>query len=669
MPLIHLVAILMTLPLLLATQPLEAALRDSDIRHNDIRQSITITIEPEKQQIVFQMTLQLSDEIRQQPLSLWLATDNLQASAGELQASGFDRQQRAFGYQLQAVAGQPLTLTYSLPLSTADFSSPVMPSAHLSADFFYLDAAIDWYPRFAQASQVISLQVNAPPGWAVNSGVPAVQRNDGTFEFAPADYPETLYLLGGRYHVYQQQAGDVLVEIYLLQDDAKLAESYLSASLEYLAHYSKLIGAYPYARFSIIENHWQTGFAVPSMTMLGSRVIRLPFIRTTSLPHEILHNWWGNGVFIDASLGNWSEGLTAYMADHANSEERGEGRDYRLKALSRYSSFAAGDNDFALAKFRSRHDESSQAVGYSKSLMLFHMLRMQLGDEAFYAGLREFWETYRFRKAAFDDLLDILLAPLDWDVERFTADWLTQAGAAQLRIDEVTARREADTYRVTLQLSQQQPARRLQVPVHVTLADGSSVIHYLQLHGQQAVQSWQFMQKPLSLAVDPQYDLPRRLQSAEIPPSLGKLLAADDVVLIYPAQAGDAISSAWQNLAAAWSRRFAAIRPLDSDQAAGLSPATPRWIVGSDNSLLDSLENAPPLNNDAVSVLVSEDSQGRLSGFILADDVDMINQLARRLPHYKSYGRLLFDRKSGTNLLKTSAVSARPHPLERSFKW
>ena len=63
---------------------------------------------------------------------------------------------------------------------------------------------------------------------------------------------------------------------------------------------------------------------MPSFTLLGPQIIRFPFILTSSYPHEILHNWWGNSVFVDETRGNWCEGLTAYIADHLMQEQRGE---------------------------------------------------------------------------------------------------------------------------------------------------------------------------------------------------------------------------------------------------------------------------------------------------------------------------------------------------------
>ena len=68
---------------------------------------------------------------------------------------------------------------------------------------------------------------------------------------------------------------------------------------QYLEMYRQLIGPYPFAKFALVENFWETGYGMPSFTLLGPQVIRFPFILHSSYPHEILHNWWGNSVFVD----------------------------------------------------------------------------------------------------------------------------------------------------------------------------------------------------------------------------------------------------------------------------------------------------------------------------------------------------------------------------------
>jgi aminopeptidase N len=78
---------------------------------------------------------------------------------------------------------------------------------------------------------------------------------------------------------------------------------------------------------------------MPSFTLLGPQIIRFPFILTSSYPHEILHNWWGNSVFVDYASGNWCEGLTAYLADHLYAGAAGPGRRVPRDTLQKYRDF------------------------------------------------------------------------------------------------------------------------------------------------------------------------------------------------------------------------------------------------------------------------------------------------------------------------------------------
>jgi hypothetical protein len=122
-----------------------------------------------------------------------------------------------------------------------------------------------------------------------------------------------------RYRV-QLPAGGV----YLRKPDEALAAKYLEATARNLEMYRGLIGTYPYDKFALVENFWETGYGMPSFTLLGPQIIRFPFILTSSYPHEILHNWWGNSVFVDYASGNWCEGLTAYSP--TTSDRRANGR-------------------------------------------------------------------------------------------------------------------------------------------------------------------------------------------------------------------------------------------------------------------------------------------------------------------------------------------------------
>ena len=169
--------------------------------------------------------------------------------------------------------------------------------------------------------------------------------------------------------------------------DQALADRYLDATAQYIEMYRGLLGPYPYSKFALVENFWETGYGMPSFTLLGEQVIRFPFILTSSYPHELLHNWWGNSVFVDFAGGNWCEGLTAYLADHLFAEQRGQGAEHRRAILQRVTSYVTPANDFPLSKFEGRYNAATEAVGYGKAAMVWNMLREKVGDARFVDAL------------------------------------------------------------------------------------------------------------------------------------------------------------------------------------------------------------------------------------------------------------------------------------------
>jgi len=632
-------------------------------------QHVAVNIEPEHKQITATITLQFSDDLQNRQQLFYLSSAKLKVNQQTISPDRFDTGRRSYVYTLAAKAGDQYKLQYSIDLPAPDYASAEMPGAFIDDNFLYLDAAIEWYPDFKEPVQTRKLSVTLPDNWHINSNVKAVKHAEGEYRFDTGNHPDKLYLLAGRYHLYEQSHDKTLIQVYLLNQDKQLAETYLSHSAAYISEYSELIGDYPYDKFSIIENHWQTGFAYPSMTLLGSRVIRLPFLLRTSLPHEILHNWWGNGVFVDYSEGNWSEGLTAYLADHREAEKRQSGDDYRLKALSRYSSFAAGDNDIPLSRFAYRHNESSQAIGYSKALMLFHMIRQLSGDELFYQQLSQFWKDYRFKTASFSQLLDYLLAPVNLDKPSFIKQWLYQKGAPVIRIADLTTQTKDNTSNITLTLSKEGHFSPLKIPVRFAFADDHQQTKSVLLQQNTQRFDFEFETLPESVSVDPGYDVLRLLDENEIPPTLGKLMSKDNQWLIYAADSSHADKQAWQQLAQYWSSLFKPIKVISSKEVDDLPDNAFIWLAGREHPLLQKFiptrSLATELNDEKVNLVTVSQTDKQLIGILDFNGAQKIKTMARRLPHYKSYGKLLFDNETGDNLVKTKAENTLQNPLHR----
>lgn len=547
-----------------------------------------------------------------------------------------------------------------------------MPNRMLNDKMLYLDGSSHWLPGFSDAPlKSFELVINQPEGWEIISQGKAV-RSQGSIRYQMPKPQDDVYLIGGPYTRYSKSNSDTEVEIFLLNENPGLAEKYLDASLKYLDIYSDWIGPYPYKKFAVVENHWQTGYGMPSFTLLGSNVIRLPFILYTSLPHEILHNWWGNGVFVDYREGNWSEGLTAYMADHFSNQQRGQDPEYRRKALERYANFASKKRDIALRDFTSRHDEASQAIGYSKSMMLFHMLRKMLGEQQFNHQLQIFWQKYKFNSASFPELINQLLAESDIDQQQFISQWLNRKGAPEIILSNASVKQNGEQYVLDIGIQQQQEGKpyEMTVPLQIMFASGHSRLENIKLGIKGDSSVFRYADKPTEVQLDPEFDVFRLLHPDEKPASLGRLFGSEKQLLVYPGQADADQVNAWRQLAATWEQKYKNITLMADSEVTDLPENTAVWILGWENRLLDTSKER--LQSDSQKLMGKQfviddrsfklgehavvllDNQTRRSalGFIGAMDETTIMKLARKLPHYNSYGRLVFDVPSAKNIVK-----------------
>ncbi len=548
----------------------------------------------------------------------------------------------------------------------------------IGPDGVFLDGAAAWYPWFPDTQQSFDLSVELPGGWlAVSQGRgPVVEKKAervriGWTEPQPQD---DIYLIAAPFTMYRDSDDKVEAQVYLRRPDPVLAKRYLDITRDYLALYSDLIGPYPYAKFALVENFWESGYGMPSFTLLGPRVIRLPFIPYTSYPHEVLHNWWGNGVYVDYESGNWSEGLTTYLADHLLKERRGKAAGYRRDALQRFADFVQAGKDFPLRRFRSRHSSASQSVGYGKGFMFFHMLRRELGDQAFIAGLRGFYRDNRFRNAGYAQLRVAFEQASGRDLTTFFRQWLEREGAPRLAMDQVRTEQTGDGYLLHGRIRQIQDSSpfRLRLPLLVYLEGGGVEEHALVMDTAELALELKLPARPLRLDLDPRFDLFRRLYPEESPPTLGALFGADRGLILIPQSAPAEMRDSYHRLAEQWIKGHAGWRIRSDHSVDELPDDGPVWLLGWNNRFLPQLakrwrphgvEVMPEsavlegrsFQRDRHSLVLTAPGPDRAAqplAWLGAHQPSALPGLGRKLPHYGKYGLLAFAGDGPRNVLK-----------------
>ena len=547
----------------------------------------------------------------------------------------------------------------------------------ISDDGVLLDSDAYWYPRFSDELVTFRLEITLPAGWsAVSQGKRIVNEaaSDAGRVVWEENHPQDdIYIVAARFFEYDAPAGNISAQVYLREKDEALAGRYLDATVKYLAMYEKLLGPYPYSKFALVENFWQTGYGMPSFTLMGSKIIRFPFIVNSSYPHEILHNWWGNGVFVDYAKGNWSEGLTAYLADHLITEQQGGAAEYRRTALQKYSDFVAENNDFPLVEFTGRHSAATEAVGYGKAMMFFHMLRLKAGDGAFLEAIRKLYGDHRFQRATFDDIRQAFERVTGWDYGRIFDQWTRRTGAPELRLVDASAVPAGGGYRLTIDLEQAQQDEpfELTVPIAVTL-DGVAEAYQtvVKMTDRKLSTAEAFIERPLRVDVDPEFDVFRRLAADERPPALSQVFGSNRITVLLPAGASAEMRRRYKQLAEVWPASPGATREIAWDNKTDQLPETGAVVIlGKENKFHRLIEkkvgsgleithhelsvNGEKYPTNDLSYVIAAGSTRDIPVpvlWVVTDNPGAIPGLVRKLPHYGKYSFVLFNGSEPTNI-------------------
>ena len=184
--------------------------------------------------------------------------------------------------------------------------------------------------------------------------------------------------------------------------------------------------------------------------MLGHRVWD-PKYSDRTLSRLVAGQWWGSEVLPASTADAWiSDGLARYSEELY--AEQNFGKEAGLKAIDEFAVGALMFEDSAPVAQSARlvpYTAEYRSVVMNKGAMLFHMLRVQMGDVAFKTLLHTFYTTFQGKTATMAAFESMATATADTATKRgeapvnlqgYFSQWLNSTGIPEFTLEYVTYR-------------------------------------------------------------------------------------------------------------------------------------------------------------------------------------------------------------------------------------
>ena len=231
-------------------------------------------------------------------------------------------------------------------------------------------------------------------------------------------------------------SGCAPVSIWALPGSGEYGEQRFSRAADMVDYYTEVFGPYPYEKLAHVQSSTRFGGMENSSAIfyamggwaeerMGEGVIA----------HETVHQWFGDSVTPAAWSHLWvSEGFATYFA--AVYFQARDGGEALPEAMARGRRSIIGSD----ASNRPVVDERSDLFGllntnsYPKGGWILHMLRVKIGEEAFWKGIRAYYAAHENGVADTEDVRRAMEEASGQDLESFFEQWAYSPGFPKLAV-------------------------------------------------------------------------------------------------------------------------------------------------------------------------------------------------------------------------------------------
>ena len=315
--------------------------------------------------------------------------------------------------------------------------------------------------------------------------------------------------------------------------DAEYAPKGFSPAAPSLAFFSQTIGPYPFDKLALIIAATRFGGMENSSAIVFTNTIfdlrtnekmsarfGIPQRIESLVAHEIAHQWFGDSLSQSTWADLWlSEGFATYFAALFIEKHDGQEafREYMRVAAQRYFAYEKQTN----APIHDTQTEDLMKLlnenNYEKGAWVLHMLRQRLGDEAFFRGLRDFYNAHASSNATTEDLRSALEKSSGKNLRAFFARWIYGSGHPVYEWSSQAVEKRNGNNSVTIVLTQVQTGAPFLDPVPVTItSEGKTTRLTIYPKGKVASTQLRTGKVPLDIQIDPEDTLLKELVSGQM---------------------------------------------------------------------------------------------------------------------------------------------------------
>lgn len=267
----------------------------------------------------------------------------------------------------------------------------------------------------------------------------------------------------------------VAQQVYTAPEQRKAAPGNFSKAGDIVRYFGQAIGPYPYEKLAHLQSSTRFGgMENASAIFYSDRLFRQNGVGEQLIAHETAHQWFGNAVTEREWPHLWlSEGFATYLAALWTRESQGDSTfrvrmgEIRARILA---DSAAVPKRPVIDTVASDLMELLNRNSYEKGGFVLHMLRAEIGDSAFFGGVRDYYRKHRHGTALTSDLQAAMEKTSGKTLASFFEQWLRRPGYPEI---DVTWSTDSASTGIMLQVVQSRTHGLFQFPLDFALVDSA----------------------------------------------------------------------------------------------------------------------------------------------------------------------------------------------------